>query len=168
VEQLVREAAQGETCVVANYNSPGQVVISGHTTSVTRACELAKSKGAKRALPLNVSAPFHSPLMEPAAARMKEALAAVSAQNPKAILIANITAKPVDKSDEIKDLLVKQVTGSVRWSESVETLASLGVTQTVEIGTGKVLSGLVKRIAPDMATNSIGEPSDIDAFATAA
>ena len=168
LEQIVREAAKGETCVLANYNSPGQVVISGHATAVARACELAKEKGAKRALPLNVSAPFHSPLMEPAAARMKEALGAVTMQNPKAILIANVTAKPVEKADAIRELLVQQVTGSVRWSASVETLASLGVTQVVEIGAGKVLSGLVKRIAPEITASAVCEPADIDAFAAAA
>jgi [acyl-carrier-protein] S-malonyltransferase len=167
VSALAAEAAQGETCVLANDNSPGQLVISGHASAIARACELAKAKGAKRALPLNVSAPFHSPLMEPAASRMKEALAASPLQDPKAILIANVTARPAEKANEIRELLVKQVTGSVRWTESVQTLALLGVTRTLEIGTGKVLTGLVKRIAPDLATLSISEPADVDAFATA-
>jgi [acyl-carrier-protein] S-malonyltransferase len=166
LEQICREASvNGEICVLANYNAPGQIVISGSSGGIAKACELAKAAGAKRALPLNVSAPFHSPLMQPAAEKMREALAAVKAQNPAVPIIANVTAQPVQDAETIKELLVQQVTGSVRWSESVETLAKLGVTETVEIGTGKVLSGLVKRINGDLTTRSIEAPEDIDNFA---
>lgn len=157
-----------EICVLANYNAPGQIVISGSAAAVAKACELAKAAGAKRALPLNVSAPFHSPLMQPAAEKMRAALAATKAANPAIPVIANVTAQPAKDAATIKDLLVQQVTDSVRWSESVETLVKLGVTETVEIGTGKVLSGLVKRINGDLTTRNIEAPEDIEKTATAA
>jgi [acyl-carrier-protein] S-malonyltransferase len=164
LEKICAEAAAetSQICVLANYNAAGQIVISGHQAAVARACELAKAQGAKRALPLNVSAPFHSPLMQPAAEVMRHALAAVTVQNPAIPVIANVTAQPVQDAEAIKTLLVQQVTASVRWSESVETLAALGVTQTVELGTGKVLSGLVKRIHAAMITRNIESPSDIE------
>ncbi len=169
LEAICKEASAGaEICVLANYNAPGQIVISGSAAGVAKACELAKAAGAKRALPLNVSAPFHSPLMQPAAENMRAALAATKANNAAVPVIANVTAQPVSDADKIKDLLVQQVTGSVRWSESVETMAKLGVTETIEIGTGKVLAGLVKRIHADMATRSIEAPQDIEGLATAA
>ena len=169
VKQVVREAASvSEICVLANYNAPGQVVISGHSGAVERACELAKEAGAKRALPLNVSAPFHSPLMQPAAERMEQALSEVEMQNAAVPLIANVTADAVQDAALIRDLLVQQVTGSVRWSDSVETLHDNGVQAVVELGTGKVLSGLVKRIAKDIKTSNIEKPEDIESFAAAA
>jgi [acyl-carrier-protein] S-malonyltransferase len=171
VLQAICEQAAKETngvCVLANYNAPGQIVISGSSDAVAKACELAKAAGAKRALLLNVSAPFHSPLMQPAADKMREALAAVKAQNPLIPVIANVTAQPVQDTAIIKDLLVSQVTGSVRWSESVETMGKLGVTHAVEIGTGKVLSGLVKRIVDGISTASVESPADIDVAAKAA
>lgn len=170
LQQICAQAA-AETngvCVLANYNAPGQIVISGSAEAITKACDLAKAAGAKRALPLNVSAPFHSPLMQPAAEKMRQALVEVKAQNPAIPVIANVTAQPVQDAQTIKDLLVQQVTGSVRWSESVTTLASLGVTHTVEIGTGKVLSGLVKRIAEGISTSAIESPEDVDSTAKAA
>lgn len=170
LQQICAQAA-AETngvCVLANYNAPGQIVISGSAEAIAKACDLAKAAGAKRALPLNVSAPFHSPLMQPAAEKMRQALAEVKAQNPAIPVIANVTAQPVQDAEIIKDLLVQQVTGSVRWSESVTTLASLGVTHTLEIGTGKVLSGLVKRIADGISTSAIESPADVDSTAKAA
>lgn len=169
--KAICEQAAKETngvCVLANYNAPGQIVISGSADAIAKACELAKAAGAKRALPLNVSAPFHSPLMQPAADKMREALAAAKAQNPLIPVIANVTAQPVQEAAAIKDLLVQQVTGSVRWSESVETMATLGVTHATEIGTGKVLSGLVKRIVNGIATSSVETPADIEGTAKAA
>jgi [acyl-carrier-protein] S-malonyltransferase len=169
LEQICKEASVEEgICVMANYNAPGQIVISGSAEAVVMACEMAKLKGAKRALPLNVSAPFHSPLMQPAADKMRAALDAAQANLPAVPLIANITAQPVSDAEKIKDLLVQQVTGSVRWSESVETLVKLGVTETIEMGTGKVLSGLVKRINGDVATRNVDVPADIESAAKAA
>ncbi len=169
--QEICESAAKETqgvCVLANYNAPGQIVISGSSNAIAKACELAKAAGAKRALPLNVSAPFHSPLMQAAAERMQEALAATSAQNAAIPLIANVTAQPVQEAAQIKSLLVQQVTGSVRWSDSVLTLQQLGVIHMVEIGTGKVLSGLVKRIAEGITTSAVESPADIENTAKAA
>lgn len=169
VEQIVQNASNvQEICVLANYNSPGQLVISGHGKAVERACELAKEAGAKRALPLNVSAPFHSPLMQPAAERMREALAEVTLHNPAVPVIANVTADAVQDADMVRSLLVEQVTGSVRWSDSVQFMHDSGVTHTVELGTGKVLSGLVKRIAKDIETQNVEGPQDIEGFAAAA
>ena len=169
VEEVVKGASNvEEICVLANYNAPGQVVISGHVKAIERACELAKEAGAKRALPLNVSAPFHSPLMRPAARKMAEALNEVQMHDPAVPLIANVTADEVKDATMIKNLLVEQVTGSVRWSDSILALHDSGVTHTVELGTGKVLSGLVRRIAKDIATRNIEAPQDIDSFAQAA
>jgi [acyl-carrier-protein] S-malonyltransferase len=156
-------AAQGEICVVANDNDPSQVVISGHRGAVERALEIAKEKGAKRALLLPVSAPFHSPLMEPAAREMAEALAGVEIDEPAVALYANVTAAPVSDPDEIRRLLVEQVTAMVRWRESVAAMAEAGVEHFVEFG-GKVLGPMVKRIAPDARVNSVVTMDDIDAL----
>ncbi|KKB81160.1 ACP S-malonyltransferase [Devosia soli] len=161
------EAAQGEVCQVANDNAPGQVVVSGAVSAIERALEIAKGKGAKRALMLPVSAPFHCSLMQPAAEAMAAALAEVEMKAPVVPLVANVLAAPITDPAEIRQRLVEQVTGVVRWTETVTWLAGEGgVTQLVELGTGKVLSGLAKRIAPDVATQSVGTPSDIDAFVT--
>ena len=165
VRHVAALAAQGEICEVANDNAPGQVVISGNLAAVERAIELAQEKGAKRALSLPVSAPFHCKLMEPAAAVMAEALAAVAMRDPIVPLVANIRARPITDRAEIRERLVEQVTGMVRWTESVAWMTGEGgVAQLVELGTGKVLSGLAKRIAPETAAISIGTVADIDAF----
>lgn len=165
---VAEEAAQGEVCQVANDNAPGQVVISGATAAIERAVEIAKGKGAKRALLLPVSAPFHCALMQPAAAAMASALSEVQMNAPAVPLVANVLAAPISDPAEIRQRLVEQVTGVVRWTETVTWFAGQGgVTQLVELGTGKVLSGLAKRIAPDLATQSIGTPADIDAFVAA-
>jgi len=156
-------AAQGEVCVVANDNDPSQVVISGHRGAVERALEIAKEKGAKRAVLLPVSAPFHSPLMEPAAREMEQALAEVEIDEPAVPLYANVTAAPVEEPDAIRRLLVEQVTGMVRWRESVAAMAEAGVDHFVEFG-GKVLGPMVKRIAPDARVTSVVTMDDIDAL----
>lgn len=168
LEEVVKEAADGEVCVLANYNSPGQIVISGHAGAIARACELAKAHGAKRALPLSVSAPFHSPLMEPAAHVMDEALGRVAMRDPSVALIANVTAEEARDAAAIRGLLVAQVTGAVQWEKSMRALAEKGVTRVLELGTGKVLSGLIKRIAPEIEAMSIEAPKDFDVFAKSA
>jgi [acyl-carrier-protein] S-malonyltransferase len=160
---VAAEAAQGEVCVAANDNDPAQVVVSGHTGAVGRAVDIAKARGAKRALLLPVSAPFHSPLMQPAAAVMAEALAAVELRAPVVPLVANVAAAAVTDPEEIRRLLVAQVTGSVRWRESVEWMAAQGVTEVWEIGAGKALSGMVRRIAKDVAVRAVGTPEDVRA-----
>lgn len=168
VLQVAAEAAQGDICGVANDNAPGQVVVSGDKAAVERAMEIAKAKGAKRALPLPVSAPFHCALMRPAADAMAEALNNVQMKAPMVPVVANVLARPITDPAEIRQRLVEQVTGMVRWTESVGWLAGEGrVTELIELGSGKVLSGLAKRIAPDTATQSIGTPADIDAFLAA-
>ena len=168
VERAAADASDGEVCAVANDNAPGQVVISGHLAAVTRAIELCKAAGAKRALPLPVSAPFHCALMRPAADAMAEALDRVAMQAPAVPLVANVTARPITDPAEIRRHLVEQVTGMVRWTESVHWLTTEGgVTQLLELGTGKVLSGLAKRIAPETAASSLGAPADIEAFVAA-
>lgn len=162
---LCAEAAQGEICDIANDNAPGQIVISGHKAAVERAMELAKAAGAKRALALPVSAPFHCALMAPAAAVMAEALDRVAVHQPLVPVVANVVARPISDPAEIKRRLVEQVTGMVRWTDCVSWLVGEGgVTQLVELGAGKVLSGLAKRIAPETATVSIGTSADVDAF----
>jgi [acyl-carrier-protein] S-malonyltransferase len=164
IAQAVAEAAaRGEVCTVANDNDPSQVVISGHRGAVERALEIAREKGAKRAILLPVSAPFHCPLMQPAAEAMAEALAEVGMEPPAVSLYANVTAAPVDNPDEIRELLIEQVTGMVRWRESVANMAAAGVTHFVEFG-GKVLGPMVKRIAPDATVTSVVTPDDIDAL----
>jgi [acyl-carrier-protein] S-malonyltransferase len=162
-QAVADEAAQGEICTVANDNDPTQVVISGHRGAIERALEIARSKGAKRALLLPVSAPFHSPLMEPAARAMEQALADAALSNPTVPVYANVTAAPVSDSAEIRRLLVEQVTGMVRWRESVAAMAEAGVTHFVEFG-GKVLGPMVKRIAPDAKVTSVVTMDDIDAL----
>ena len=162
-QQVADRAAQGEICTVANDNDPSQVVISGHRGAVERALEIAKEKGAKRAVLLPVSAPFHCPLMQPAADAMEAALADVALRSPAVALYANVTAAPVEDPDEIRSLLVRQVTGMVRWRESVAAMFDSGVTHYVEFG-GKVLGPMVKRIAPDATVTSVISPDDIDAL----
>ena len=162
-QAVADEAAQGEVCTVANDNDPSQVVISGHRGAIERALEIAKLKGAKRALLLPVSAPFHSPLMEPAARVMEQALADAALSNPAVPVYANVTAAPVSDAAEIRRLLVEQVTGMVRWRESVAAMAEAGVTHFVEFG-GKVLGPMVKRIAPDAKVTSVVTMDDIDAL----
>ena len=146
---VAAEAAQGEVCQAANDNDPAQVVVSGHRGAVERALEIAKAKGAKRALLLPVSAPFHCALMQPAAAVMAEALAAVVIEKPVVPVVANVRAEAVTEPDRLRDLLVAQVTGSVRWRESVQWMDRAGVTEFWEIGAGKALSGMIKRIAKE-------------------
>jgi [acyl-carrier-protein] S-malonyltransferase len=164
-KEVAAEAGQGEVCDVANDNAPGQVVVSGATAAVERAVEIAKGKGAKRALLLPVSAPFHCSLMQPAAEAMQAALAEVSMNAPVVPLVANVLAAPISDPAEIRQRLVEQVTGVVRWTESVTWLTGPGgVTNLVELGTGKVLTGLAKRINADAVANAVGSPADIDAF----
>jgi len=165
VEELVFNASKsGAVVELANDNAPGQIVISGHKQGVEKAIELAKEMGAKRALPLPVSAPFHSSLMMPAAERMHDALQEVAKINPSVPLMANVTAKPTSDASVIFDQLVAQVTGRVRWRESVLAMFDAGVTQFLELGTGKVLSGMNKRIAKDATSHNFGEPAELDAL----
>lgn len=164
VTQLAADAAEGEVCQAANDNDPAQVVISGHKAAVERAAALAKERGAKRALMLPVSAPFHSALMQPAAAVMAEALAGVEIVAPAVPLVANVRASAVSDPAEIRRLLVEQVMGSVRWRESVEFLTAAGVTEFWEIGAGKALSGMIKRISKDAVVKNVGAPADIAAL----
>ncbi|MBK1663755.1 [acyl-carrier-protein] S-malonyltransferase [Rhodospirillum rubrum] len=161
---VAAEAAEGEICEAANDNAPGQVVISGHRTAIERAIVLAKAKGCKRALPLPVSAPFHCALMAPAAEVMAEALERVTFKAPAVPLVANVTASAVSDPLEIRRLLVEQVTGAVRWRESVLYMVDAGVSELVELGAGKVLGGLAKRIHGDLGARSIQGPADIEAF----
>jgi [acyl-carrier-protein] S-malonyltransferase len=158
------EGAQGEVCQAANDNAPGQVVISGHKAAVERAIEIAKGLGAKRGMLLPVSAPFHCSLMAPAAEKMAEALAGANIAAPFVPVVANVTAAPVTDPAEIRRLLVEQVTGTVRWRESVLAMTDLGVDSFVEFG-GKVLGPMIKRIAPDAATQSLVSMDDIEAAA---
>jgi [acyl-carrier-protein] S-malonyltransferase len=161
---ITAEAAQGDVCAVANDNAPGQVVISGAKAAVERAIDIAKTKGIKRAILLEVSAPFHCALMRQAADAMREALAAAKISAPVVPLVANVTASAVSDPDRIRTLLIEQVTGMVRWRESVLYMKAQGVTHAIEIGAGKVLSGLNKRIAPDMETVNVGVPADVEIF----
>lgn len=160
-QAVALEAAQGEVCQAANDNDPGQVVVSGHKAAVERALIIAKEKGAKRALLLPVSAPFHCSLMAPAAAVMADALNDVSIVAPKVPLVANVLASAVTDPDQIRALLVEQVTGSVRWRESVSYMAAQGVTEAWEIGAGKALIGMIRRIEKEMTTGAVGVPDDI-------
>ncbi|HEY5166311.1 MAG TPA: ACP S-malonyltransferase [Pseudolabrys sp.] len=161
---VAAEAAQGQVCQAANDNGGGQVVVSGDKAAVERAVEIAKRNGAKRAMLLPVSAPFHCALMAPAAAVMAEALAQVSIKPPVVPVVANVLAKPIRDPAEIVRALVAQVTGTVRWRESVAFMAGAGVTKFYEVGAGKVLSGLIKRIAAGASASAIGSPEDIAAF----
>jgi [acyl-carrier-protein] S-malonyltransferase len=164
---VANEAAQGQICQAANDNGGGQVVVSGDKAAVDRAVEIAKTRGAKRAMLLPVSAPFHCRLMQPAADAMAKALADVTIKTPASPLVSNVLAAAITDPDEIRRRLVEQVTGTVRWRESVAYMASRGVTQFLEIGAGKVLSGLVKRIADGAVGISVSGPGDIAAAKSA-
>jgi [acyl-carrier-protein] S-malonyltransferase len=161
---VAAEAAQGEVCQAANDNGAGQVVVSGSKAAVERAVNIAKDKGAKRAMLLPVSAPFHCALMQPAADVMAEALTKVSVKQPAVPLVANVLAKAIRTPDEIIRGLIEQVTGTVRWRESVLYMAKAGVTNFYEVGAGKVLSGLIKRLAGDAMVTAVGSPDDVAAF----
>lgn len=163
-EAVAAEAAGDEICSAANDNADGQVVISGSKAAVERAAVLAKEKGAKRAMLLPVSAPFHCALMQPAADAMAEALASVDMKAPSVPVVANVTASAVSDPDEIRKLLVEQVTGMVRWRESVQYLAAQGVTELVETGAGKVLTGLTRRIDKSVGGTAVGTPADISSI----
>ena len=163
-QALAEESAQGEVCSVANDNGGGQVVLSGSKAAVERAIAGAAARGAKRAIPLPVSAPFHCALMAPAGREMAEALAGVALRQPYVPLVANVTAAAVAEPEQIKRLLVEQVTGLVRWRECVLYMKAHDVDQLVEVGAGRVLSGLAKRIDRELATVSLGAPAEIDAF----
>jgi [acyl-carrier-protein] S-malonyltransferase len=166
--EVAREAGtEDEVCEVANDNAPGQVVVSGHKSAVERATEIAKSKGARRAMMLSVSAPFHCALMEPAAEVMANALAGVHVHPPAVPVVTNVTAAPVTDPTEIRQRLIDQVTGTVRWRESMMWLGANGVARMAEIGAGKVLTGLAKRIVPGAAAMPAGTPEEVAAFAAA-
>ena len=154
----------GEIAAIANDNAPGQVVISGHKTAIDRAAEHVKALGIKRAMPLPVSAPFHSPLMQPAAEEMEKKLEETAIATPSLPVIANVTVTPVIDPAAIRALLVEQVTGRVRWRETIAALPGLGVTKVVEAGAGKVLTGMAKRITSDVEPVSLETPADIEAF----
>ena len=156
--------ADGGVCEIANDNGGGQVVISGSRQTIGKAIDISKEKGVKRAVLLPVSAPFHCTLMEPAARAMAQALAQTAINIPVTPVVANVTALPVTDPETIRELLVKQVTGAVRWRECVSYMADNGVTKFVECGSGKVLSGLLKRIAPEASGLSVGLPSELDAY----
>ena len=162
--RIAEAAAQGEVCTVANDNDPSQVVISGHKAAIDRAIEIAKEMGAKRAIPLPVSAPFHCPLMRPPAEAMQDALSYVVVGDPAVPVFANVTAQAEDDPDTIRNLLVEQVTGMVRWRESVLNLGETGVEEFIELG-GKVLGPMVKRILPDVKVTSVVSIEDIEALA---
>ncbi len=167
VEQVVEvaeAAAEGEVCVVANDNAPGQIVVSGHADAVSRAMSLAKERGAKRSIPLSVSAPFHCPLMSPAADEMRNALSGVEVSAPMLPVIANVTASPVNSQTEILDLLVEQIVSMVRWRESMDYLVSAGVKDVAEVGAGSVLTGLARRCSSDFTTGTLGTPDEIEGF----
>ncbi len=166
-EELAKECAASTSgvCVIANDNAPGQVVISGTKSAIDRAPEVAKTLGIKRAMALNVSAPFHSPMMQPAADRMAEELAKVTIRPPAIPVIANVTAAEVREPDQIRRLLVEQVTARVRWRESVLAFRALGIETTVEAGGAKVLTGMVKRIDKELQNVTLDTPADIEAFA---
>ncbi|WP_120505144.1 ACP S-malonyltransferase [Sulfitobacter mediterraneus] len=161
--KVADDAAQGDVCQLANENDPTQNVLSGSKAAIERAIVLAKEAGAKRALPLPVSAPFHCALMQPAADEMARALGEVTMNAPRVPLVANVTAEAVTDAGQIRDLLVQQVTGRVRWRSSVEWMAAQGVTEFWEIGAGKALSGMIRRIAKDSAMRAIGTPDDVAA-----
>ena len=164
INDIVKQAAQTEICTIANDNSPGQIVISGHTSAVERAMELAKDKGCKRAIPLPVSGPFHSPLMAPAVEAMQAALNQISFSAPIVPIICNVTAQSEEKPAALKQNLLTQITGQVRWRESITGLSELGVNEITELGAGKVLTGLIKRINPDLRTRSVQSPEDIELY----
>jgi [acyl-carrier-protein] S-malonyltransferase len=166
VRAIAAEAAQGEVCEAANDNAPGQIVVSGHKSAVERAIEIAKGKSGRGML-LPVSAPFHCALMKPAAEAMQKALSEVKVSTPKVPVVQNVTASAITDPQQIVANLVKQVTGTVRWRECVGWLASNGVTKLVEVGSGKVLTGMAKRIAKEAQASAIGTPEDIAAYKAA-
>lgn len=161
VVDVAKEASQGEVCEAANDNDPKQVVVSGHRTAVERAVEIARGRGARRAVMLPVSAPFHCKLMEPATEAMRVALEDAEITEPRCPLVSNVTAKPVSSPSEIKDLLVRQIEGTVRWRESVLWMAANGVGEIWEIGVGNALTGMIRRIDRSVATRSVSSPSDL-------
>ncbi|WP_298372529.1 ACP S-malonyltransferase [Azospirillum sp.] len=163
-QAIAADAAQGEVCSVANDNSAGQVVISGSADAIDRAIALAAERGLKRSVRLPVSAPFHCALMQPAADAMAEALAAVTISAPVVPVVANVTAAPVSDPNAIRRLLVEQVTGMVRWRECVLAMKEQGVEALVEVGSGKVLAGLTKRIDKELSATSVGTPADVESF----
>ncbi len=162
-EALAKAAAESDVCQVANDNAPGQVVISGSKSAIDRAIKIGVEFGARRVVPLPVSAPFHSALMQPAQDAMRTALAEVEIRKPAVPLVANVLATPIEDPEEIRHRLVEQVTGMVRWRETVAWLAGQGVTDFYEVGAGKVLSGIARRIAPDAKTHSVGTPEEVAA-----
>lgn len=162
--EIAREAEAGEICTVANDNAPGQLVVSGARSAVERAIDIAKERGVKRAVLLPVSAPFHCSMMAPAADAMAEALTAVTISPPIVPVVANVTAMPTEDPVQLRQLLVEQVTAQVRWRECVAAMAAAGVTEQVEVGAGKVLSGLARRIDRDLQAVSVGTPEDVAAF----
>ena len=164
VEKIAQEASQKQVCQAANDNDPNQVVISGNLEAVERAIILAKEKGAKRAIMLPVSAPFHCELMQPASDVMAEAFSKVSFKNPSSPIIANYTALPVTDPIEIKNLLIKQITGRVRWRETINYISQSGVDKVIEIGAGKALTGMIKRINRDINCHNIATPDDLNKF----
>jgi [acyl-carrier-protein] S-malonyltransferase len=167
VKAIVADASGVGVCAAANDNGGGQVVLSGAKSAVEHAVELSKTRGAKRAMLLPVSAPFHCPLMQPAADAMAEALAKIAIKPPVVPLVANVLARPIDQPQDIVRSLVAQVTGTVRWRESVMFMAQSGVTSFYEVGAGRVLSGLIKRIADTAAASAIGTPDDVARFKSA-
>jgi [acyl-carrier-protein] S-malonyltransferase len=164
VEAIVAMAGEAGVCAIANDNTPGQIVVSGAAAAVQRATELAKDKGARRAIMLDVSAPFHCPLLQPAADAMRDALASVRLDEPTVPLIANVTAAPVTDPEEIRRLLVEQVTATVRWRECVLAMKGLNVDTLVEMGGGKVLTGMVRRIDREMTGIAVEGPDDIESL----
>ncbi|GBR52989.1 malonyl CoA-ACP transacylase [Neokomagataea thailandica NBRC 106555] len=163
-QEICAEAAQGETLEIANDNGGGQIVVSGKMGAIDRAIALAKEKGIKRAVKLPVSAPFHSSLMAPAAREMEEALAKAALNAPRIAVVANVTAAKVTDADAVRALLVQQVTGTVRWRETVQATEAMGITNMHELGAGKVLCGLARRIAPALKADNAGTPSEIEAL----
>jgi len=162
-EKLAAAAAQGDVCQLANDNEPTQAVISGSKAAIDRAAQLAKAHGVRRFLPLNVSAPFHCALMQPAADAMAAALSEVTIAPPSVPVVANVLAAPISDPADIRRRLIEQVTGTVRWRECVTAMAAAGVTDLYELGCGKVLAGLAKRIAPELKASSIGTASEVEA-----
>ncbi|MCC6597522.1 MAG: ACP S-malonyltransferase [Alphaproteobacteria bacterium] len=164
VSAIARDAAEAQICETANDNSVGQVVLSGHKQAIERAIAIAGERGAKRALLLPVSAPFHCTLMQPAADVMARALAEAIVKTPRVPVVSNVTAQAVSDPDEIRSLLVRQITGMVRWRESVSWMKDQGVSEMIELGAGKVLCGLVKRIEKEVVCESVGTPAGIEAL----
>jgi [acyl-carrier-protein] S-malonyltransferase len=160
-KELCDEVAEGQVCAPANLNGAGQIVLSGHDAAIDRAVAAAKGKGARRAVKLQVSAPFHCALMKPAADELAAALEDISIQPLKVPVVANVTAEPNDDAGQVKRLLIEQVTGAVRWEDSVKTLAGMGVTRGFELGSGSVLRGLMRRIAKEISVTTIGEPHEV-------